>query len=157
MTGAGDDTLGAALEVAYRHLARRDRSEAEVRRHLAHRGIEPAALEAAVDRLADEGHLDDGRFARRFAADRRELDGWGSERIGAALRAAGVAPEHLAAALAERSDDEELRAAVAFLRRRLGAPPADDRERQRALALLVRRGYRLDLAYEAVRTCPPAL
>ena len=38
-----------------------------------------------------------------------------------------------------------------MLRGRLGSPPGDDRERRRALALLVRRGYDLDLAYDAVR------
>jgi regulatory protein len=40
---------------------------------------------------------------------------------------------------------------VAILRRRLGTPPDDDRDRERALGLLVRRGYELELAYEAVR------
>ncbi len=31
------------------------------------------------------------------------------------------------------------------------SPPADQRERERALGLLVRRGYELELAYDAVR------
>ena len=30
-------------------------------------------------------------------------------------------------------------------------PPADERGRERALGLLVRRGYALELAYDAVR------
>ena len=38
-----------------------------------------------------------------------------------------------------------------YLRRRLPGPPDDDRARERALGLLVRRGYELELAYEAVR------
>ena len=31
------------------------------------------------------------------------------------------------------------------------APPADDRERDKAWRLLIRKGYEPDLAYEAVR------
>jgi regulatory protein len=148
---AGDDPLAAALEIAYRHLGRRDSSEAQLRAHLIRRGVEPDVVDVAVSHLGERGYLDDARFAQRLAAERRMHDGWGGERIAAALRRAGIAPEHVAAALAERSAEDELAGAVALLRRRLAAPPADDRDRRRALALLVRRGYELELAYEAVR------
>ena len=47
--------------------------------------------------------------------------------------------------------DDELSGALEVLDRKLAAPPADDRERERALGLLVRRGYELDLAYDAIR------
>jgi regulatory protein len=40
---------------------------------------------------------------------------------------------------------------VALLRRRCRDIPATDRERERALGLLVRKGYDLELAYDAVR------
>jgi len=46
---------------------------------------------------------------------------------------------------------EELEAALAVLRRRFAQPPAHDRDRDRALSLLVRKGYELELAYDAVR------
>jgi regulatory protein len=57
----------------------------------------------------------------------------------------------IAAALDERGTGEELEAALAVLRRRFERPPAHDRERDRALGLLVRKGYDLELAYDAVR------
>jgi hypothetical protein len=44
----------------------------------------------------------------------------------------------------------QLERAIALLRGR-GIACASDRERDRALGLLVRRGYPLELAYEAVR------
>ena len=40
---------------------------------------------------------------------------------------------------------------MALLRRRFPSPPHDDRERNRALGVLVRKGYESDLAHEAVR------
>ena len=60
-------------------------------------------------------------------------------------------PELIAEALAARSPGGELEAAVELLRRRLPAPPRDDRERNRALGLLARRGYELELAHDAIR------
>jgi regulatory protein len=62
-----------------------------------------------------------------------------------------VAPDIVDGLLAERETEDELSAAVAILQRRLRVAPEDDRGRERALGLLVRRGYELDLAYEAVR------
>ena len=80
------------------------------------------------------------------------LDRWGSERIERRLRALGLGREHVAAALGAAEDREgELDAALAVLRRRFAAPPETDRERDRALGLLVRKGYELELAYDAVR------
>ncbi len=143
--------LEQALDLAYRHLAKRDRTEMEVRRHLRGRGVEEPTIEQAVAELERQGYLDDARYARRFAEDRRTLDAWGSERIEQRLLAVGIAPEVVAEAVATHPSEDELEAAVALLRRRLPEPPADDRARNRALGLLVRRGYELELAHDAIR------
>src|SRR3954471_6076780 len=129
--------LQAVLEVAYRQLGRRDRTAAELRWYLRRRELDAAAIEAAIGVRTEQGYLDDGRYAQRFAEDRRSLDGWGAERIARRLEEAGVAPEDIAAALADHGDDDELHAALTLLRRRLTRPPADDRDRERALGLLV--------------------
>ncbi|MGH2943067.1 MAG: hypothetical protein ACRDLN_09910, partial [Solirubrobacteraceae bacterium] len=44
----------------------------------------------------------------------------------------------------------ELAAALELLRRRFGEAPAGDRERERALGMLVRKGYDPELACDAV-------
>jgi regulatory protein len=143
--------LQHALDLAYRYLGHRDRTVAEIRRHLEVKRVEPSTIDEAVAALHEQGYLDDARFAQRFAEDRRALDAWGAERIERKLRDAGVPGEYIAAALAAQSPDDERAAAIELLRRRIGAPPRDDRGRERALGLLVRRGYDLDLAYDAVR------
>ena len=146
-----EEGLQEALELAYRQLGRRDRTIAELRWYLRRRELDPSGIEGALAVLIEQGYLDDARYAQRFAEDRRTLDGWGAERIARRLEEAGVAPEDIAAALADHGDDDELHAALTLLRRRLTRPPADDRDRERALGLLVRRGYELELAYDAVR------
>jgi regulatory protein len=143
--------LEQALEIGYRHLAKRDRTEAEVRRHLAGRDVREATIDAAVQELVRQGSLDDARYARVFAEDRRSLDGWGPQRIERKLLAAGVDGDLVAIALGARDRADELDAAVLLLRRRYRELPAADRERERALGLLVRKGYDLELAYDAVR------
>src|SRR3954452_16119481 len=145
------DPVGDALALAYRALGRRDRTVSEVRAYLLNHGCDEAAADAALAELREQGYLDDERYARRFAEDRRALDGWGAERIARRLDDAGVPVAVIDATLAERSGDDELDAAVGVLRGKLGTPPADDRSRERALGLLVRRGYELELAYDAVR------
>ena len=141
-----------AIELAFRHLGRRDRTEAELRRHLAAKDVGEQDAEAAIAEVARMGYLDDARYARTFAEDRRNLDGWGSARIERRLVELGVDRDHIAAALGARDGGEELQAALELLRRRFrDAVPTGERERERALGMLVRKGYELELAYDAVR------
>jgi len=148
------EALEGALQRAYRYLGHRDRTVAEVGRYLRSKGASDDVADAAVAELVEQGYLDDARFARQFAEDRRRLDSWGAERIERRLHELGVGRAEVAAALAALADGEgdgELDTAVALLRRRFPAPPESDRDRERALGLLVRRGYDLELAYDAVR------
>lgn len=141
-----------ALELALRHLSRRDRTEAELRSHLAAKDVGAPEADAAVVEISRMGYLDDGRYARTFAEERRNLDAWGAERIERRLIELGVDREHIAAALAEHDGADELEAALELLRRRFGrAVLGGERERERALGVLVRKGYELELAYDAVR------
>jgi regulatory protein len=146
-----DARLQRALDLGYRHLAKRDRTAAELRRHLAAKDVDEASIDGALEALERQGYVNDARYARTFAQDRRALDDWGPERIERRLLELGVAPRLVAEALADRDAAGELDAAVALLGRRLRATPQTDRERERALAMLVRKGYDLDLAYDAVR------
>lgn len=146
------ERLQHALDLAYRYLGFRDRTVREMRRHLEGKGVGEGTVGEAVAELAEQGYLDDARFARRFAEDRRTLDSWGAERIERKLRDLGVDGDLIAAAIAGGEEGhDELGAAVELLQRRLRAAPASDREREKALGLLVRRGYDLEVAYDAVR------
>jgi regulatory protein len=109
-----------------------------------------AEIEEVICLLAEAGAIDDASFARRYAEDKRQLAGWGPDRIAQALEGRGVARELVEAAL--RGDDEaaQLERAVSLLSDR-GMRCGSERERERALGLLVRRGYPLELVYEAVR------
>jgi len=145
------ERLERARALAWRALNRRERTEFELRGHLAAKRVAPEEAQVVVEELLEGGFVDDAGFAQRFADDRRRLDAWGSERIQRRLRELGVAPEHIDAALGGRGREAELDAAVALLRRRVPEPPTTPRERDRALGILVRKGYDLELAHDALR------
>jgi regulatory protein len=142
--------LERALRLAYRAVGSRERTVAELRTFLERKRVEPEAIDETVRELTEAGFLDDVRYAHRFAEDKRELERWGSERISRELHRRGVAPDVIELALADRGREAELQTALMVLQQRV-APPRDDRERDRAWRLLVRRGYEVELAYEAVR------
>ena len=144
--------LQHALDLSYRYLGFRDRTVLEVRRHLEAKRVEPDTIEQAVAELSELGYLDDARFAKRFVEDRRTLDGWGNERIERKLAASGIDAEHIGTALAGGDAAEsQFDAALAVLTRRFRSPPETERERERALGFLVRKGYELETAYDAIR------
>lgn len=105
---------------------------------------------AVVERLAAQGGLDDARFARQYSDDKRELAGWGPDRIRASLIERGVASEHVEAALEGEDQLAQIERATGLLTAR-SEPPTDDAERTSALAFLARRGFDSEVAYEAVR------
>jgi regulatory protein len=156
--------LQHALGLAYRYLNRRERTASELRRHLERNGIDAAGCGRALEVLTEEGTIDDARFARLFVQDKRELAEWGRERIRQGLLARGVARELAEDALdadAARGRDgtsepgidphqAELERAVGVLSRRFPARPRERRDRDRALALLIRKGYDHEVALDAL-------
>jgi regulatory protein len=143
--------LEQARKLAWRSLNRRERTAAELRERLAAKEIEPWAIDQVLDDLREQRYVDDAGYARRFADDRRRLDGWGSERIERRLRELGVEDDAIGPALAEQDPEAELEAALALLEQRFPAAPQTRRDRDRALAVLVRKGYALELATDALR------
>jgi regulatory protein len=174
--GEEDERLQHALELAYRYLNSRDRTVAEVRRRL-ERGNLPSDTVARALRVLSEQHfLDDRRYARLFIEDKRTLEQWGTGRIRRTLLERGLGRDLIEEALAEADQDPaeadqdpaeadqdpgeaeaddrgpegELGRALALLRRRFPSPPRDRRERDRALRVLLRKGYDSELALDAL-------
>ena len=168
-----DERLVKALELAYAHVNRRERTVAEVAAHLERKGISEATAAAAVQELVTTHVVDDQRFAAMFVADKRELESWGAARIRRGLRERGVDRDIVEGALAEsepgarsepRSEPRhgcgfageepapsgELARALTLLRRRFPQPPRERRDRDRALGMLLRKGYASELALDAL-------
>ncbi len=162
-------TREALDRAALRYLERFDSSAANLRRVLrghvmraarAHPGLDVDAAQRLVDELIERyqssGLLDDKRYAESLAQGLRRR---GSSRraIQHKLRARGVSADTVdqAIALAGRdSEDAELDAARAFVRRRRLGPHRPEPERaaryERDLAALARAGFSFDVARRAL-------
>jgi regulatory protein len=150
--------LQKALDLACAHINQRERTVAEVRSQLERKGVSEADADAAVELLIEQHLLDDERFAQLFVSDKRELERWGAERIRRGLSARGIDRELAERALADGPDDDldspraggELARALELLRRRFPDPPRERRDRERALGMLLRKGYEHELAIDAL-------
>jgi regulatory protein len=140
-----------ALELAFRALSARERTEHELRGFLERRRLEAPVIEDAIAEMVSLGFVDDAGYAERFTADRRLLDQWGSERIAQDLARRGVDRDLIEGALTGVERADELQVAVDLLDRRYQSPFDGDRDRDKAWRMLVRRGYAAEIAYEAVR------
>jgi regulatory protein len=156
-----EERLQKALDLAYAYLNPRERTVDEVRRRLQRRGVSEELTEEALRVLSDQGFLDDARFSRLFVADKRRLEQWGAQRIRRGLLERGVDRTLAEAALADAGGEAggardpaepetELERALAVLRRRFPEPPEDRRDRNRALGMLLRKGYETELALDAL-------
>lgn len=144
------DRLERALALAFSQLNRRDCTVGEIERRLAAHDVDSYVAARAVKQLCEQGYLDDDRYARMFISDKRELDGWGNERIKRTLQARGIDRELIDRKLADETAGSELERALALLRHRFPSPPRDRRERERALGMMVRKGYESELALDAL-------
>ena len=117
---------------------------------LREKGVAEAALALVIDQLHEDGALDDERFAIRYAEDKRELAGWGPERIRKALKERGLPDDLIDPALAAESRDDQLQRAVDFLASKDLAVEGPE-ERRKALGALARRGFESEVSYEAIR------
>ncbi|HEX2127647.1 MAG TPA: RecX family transcriptional regulator, partial [Solirubrobacterales bacterium] len=114
-----------AVQLGYRAVGSRERTVAELRTFLERKRVEPEAIDDAVRELTEAGFLDDARYAQRFAEDKRELRGWGPDRIREALQGRGLDGALIEAAVAADAPDSQLERAIELLERR-GDRPHDE-------------------------------
>ena len=144
----GPASVEAAKEKALALLDRRDYSRAELLRKLCEKGIDAAAAEAALDRLAELGFVDDARYApivvRHYAAK-----GYGARRVQQELQRRGIPKDLWDAAMSEMPAQDET--VDQLLRARLRGADISDRDAlRRATDALLRRGYSWDEITAAV-------
>lgn len=136
-----------ALEAALRFLEARPRSTAEVRRRLTTAGYRAELVDGAISRLTELGMLDDETFARAWLESRDRARPRGERALRRELAMKGIERAIVDETLDEReaaAPDADADAARLLLARHARALDrvADPRaRRQRAYALLIRRGF----------------
>jgi regulatory protein len=141
-----------AFEAAIAMLARRPRSEREIRRGLMRRTRSSAIVDATIDRLRTLQLIDDEAYARYWAESRDRTSPRGRRLITQELRTQGVDTTIASAATAELSDAD---AAYRLASRRSRALSSLDHRAfcNRMASLLQRRGFGWEVTRATVARC----
>ncbi len=137
-----------------RWLARRDRSEREIRERLATWGGEAEEIESIVTEFEERGLIDDTTLADKICDWHRRRDPLGPRRLRARLQSRGIASDLAEAAAAPHGDEEVQRDLIAQIKlKRLPAifNLAPVKRRQRLRDHLLRRGFDPWLVDDATR------
>jgi regulatory protein len=142
--------VNRCLNAAYRYLSYRPRSEAELRERLGRRGFPREHIDAVINKLREQGLLDDLAFAQFWVENRAAFCPRSRGLTRSELRKKGVAEEAIRQAVGEMDETEAAyRAALGRARRlsRLEYPEF----RQRLGEFLRRRGFTYETINRAVK------
>ena len=141
------------LEVCLRLLTAAPRTRAQLDQALRRRGVPQHAADAALDRLAGAGLVDDAAFARAWVDTRHRGRGLARRALTAELRQRGVDEGDVRAAVEDLGPEQEAAAARRLVEAKLAATrgrPLATRMR-RLSGLLARKGYPAGMAYRVIR------
>lgn len=132
--------------------ARAEYSAKDIIQKVVRQGLPPETAHRIVDRLTDEGFLNEERYARAFVHDKFLFDHWGRRKILAALKQKGIAVPFISDALSQINQQDYRNTLLSLLtaRNRQIQEPDDSKRFQKLLAFSAGRGFELDLAYSAL-------
>ena len=136
--------MADAYTDALRLLAGRELSVAECRARLLDRDHAAEDVDVAIERLLEQGALNDERVARAYARTAIDIKGRGRLRIARELHDKGLPREVVTAALAEIFGDLDERSLVtrALQKKLRGRPrPASQADFARLYQYLMRQGF----------------
>lgn len=142
------ETESELYDVAIKTLMRRAHSIHEMKKALARRCDDQKLVQVVIDRLKQNGLIDDERYAKQFTRHRAQTRKQGEYRIARDLRARGVPDRHITAAMKEVSKESDpaqaLRACV-DRKLRLLRGEIDEKKLASLYRSLLRAGFPSDL------------
>jgi regulatory protein len=136
---------------ALRLLGRRDYTTAELRRKLIERGCAAEAVDAALQRLAADGLLDDRRAAAAHVRSGIAVKGRGRRRIRQELQQRGIAASTITELTNNVAPEDEEAAIERILTRKRVPPSLSPADHQRIFQQLMRRGFPSETIADVLR------
>jgi regulatory protein len=106
------DSEPALYEAAIKILTRRAHSVYEMKKALIRRTADEELIRKVIERLKQNGLIDDASYAKQFARNRAQFRKHGRYRIASDLRARGVPDRHIQPALVESASNTDEAAMV---------------------------------------------
>lgn len=141
------DNTRYAFDTAANLLSHKMRTRKELTDRLTERGIDPDAIEAAMDKLEGYGYVDDVGYAREFVDSAIHARKYGRKVVQHKLKQKGIDDDIIEQAMQTFTCEIEKDIAKAYLsalRRQYSSEPAD-KKRKKTFAALQRRGFDYDI------------
>ncbi len=125
---------------------------ADWRRKFSAAGLMEEEINAVLQRLQEEGYINEERYARAFAHDKAHYERWGQKKISMALMQKGIPSNFIAAALAELEEEvwkESLETILERKNRTLKAESEYER-RQKLARYAASRGFGSEETFRAI-------
>lgn len=145
----------SVLTAAIRLISYRERTAAELAGRLSEKGYDAAEISTTMERLIEDGYLDDRRFARALAGSRIRNKRWGRARIASDLGSKGVPREIVTEVIEAIDPDTEnetaRRALEKWLKRGRDAVPLDKPGFARAFRHLTSLGFSSSVIFTVLK------
>lgn len=142
-----------ALNRAAALCARCEQAPGDLREKLVKWGLHASDATRVVQRLTEQGFIDEERFAKAFVNDKFKFNGWGRIKIGHQLRQKGISSDIIDEAMTAIDDEAYRQRLIELLRAKWQT--IKDREPRAAWAAMMRfatsRGYETAIAGELVK------
>ena len=135
----GEAGFRSAYEGALRILSIRAHGTQELKRKLAAK-YDSESIDRAVEKLAEDGYLDDEEYARQLAAELYERKKWAVNRISRELRYRGIDGE-IVKIVTETLDNNPVMRIILVLEKKYAGSLDSEKGVRRAYAALQRMGY----------------
>lgn len=132
--------------------ARREYCCADIAEKLRKKGATQEQTAVLIDRLIEEGYIDEGRYARAFVHDKILYNGWGRVKVAQHLCAKGVCPAYIQEAMPCITEEQYAEAFQKVLRSKLRSVKGetDYEVRQKLARSLIARGFEPSYVFENI-------
>ncbi len=159
MPGKSNEPVGDPVKVrerAYRLLAVRAHSRAELQQKLLQKRCVAGVVEQLLEQLVERGLVNDAETAQRWAESAVRDRNWGGAKIQWYLLRKGIAGDIIDEVLGRLWDEHrEVDIAARAFQKRFGVGRKQPRKAQ-AAAFLKSRGFSSDIIYTLIRDLPDA-
>lgn len=131
-----------------------DRSEQNIRQKISMAGYRGSFVDDAIDSLKEYGYIDDLRFARYYAESMRDTKGRSAFEISRSLYEKGISRDVIDTVMGELDIDEDAQILKVLSSKGYNEEnirQIDDKERQKLISSLMRKGFSYDLISIYVR------
>lgn len=135
-------------------IADYDRSEQNIRQKISMAGYRGSFVDDAIDSLKEYGYIDDLRFARYYAESMRDTKGHSAFAISRSLYEKGISRDVIDTVMGELDIDEDAQILKVLSSKGYNEEnirQIDDKERQKLISSLMRKGFSYDLISIYVR------